>query len=154
MEINQLYSKENIEKAYKLKDRFLSLSELLAALRQKSIPAEQAEKINRHVDSVNKFSGTNQEFSKKISTEQKSILKIVINELKIVPVNYYRNLWTALGMSAFGIPFGVVFGLLVGNMAFLAIGLPIGMGVGVVLGSNMDKKAATEHRQLDVVIKY
>ncbi|MBK7426436.1 MAG: hypothetical protein IPI60_05050 [Saprospiraceae bacterium] len=118
------------------------------------MPAEQAEKINRHVDSVNKFSGTNQEFSKKISTEQKSILKIVINELKIVPVNYYRNLWTALGMSAFGIPFGVVFGLVVGNMAFLAIGLPIGMGVGVVLGSNMDKKAATEHRQLDVVIKY
>jgi ABC-type phosphate/phosphonate transport system permease subunit len=154
MEINQLESRENIEKAHKLEDRFLSLTRLLEVLQQKSIPDEQIEKINQHVDSVNMFTGTNQDFSKKISSEQKNILKIVINELKFVPVNYYRKLWTALGMSAFGIPFGVVFGLIIGNMAFLAIGLPIGMGVGMVVGSNMDKKAARENRQLDIVIKY
>lgn len=154
MEIIQLDSRENIEKANKLEDRFLSLSGLLAALRQKSIPAEQTERINLHVDSVNKFSGTNQELSKKISTEQKNILKIVINELKIVPINYHRNLWMSLGMSAIGIPVGAAIGIASGNMAMLAIGLPIGMSVGLGIGINMDKKAAAENRQIDVLIKY
>lgn len=154
MEIIQLRERENIEKANKLQDRYLSLMGLLASLRQKTIPSEQLDKINKRIESVNSFQGSNQELSKKISSEQKSILKISINELKIVPVNYFRNLWMVLGMSAFGIPIGAAFGVIVGNMAFLAIGLPIGMALGLALGNYMDKKAEAENRQIDVVIKY
>lgn len=154
MEIIQLRERENIEKANKLQDRYLSLMGLLASLRQKNIPSEQLEKINKSIESVNSFQGSNQELSKKISSEQKSILKISINELKVVPVNYFRNLWMVLGMSAFGIPIGAAFGMIVGNMALLAIGLPIGMALGMALGIHMDKNAKAENRQINVVIKY
>jgi hypothetical protein len=55
----------------------------------------------------------------------------------------------AIGMAVFGIPLGVVFGMSPGNMAFIGIGLPIGLGV----GSEKDKKAFREDRQLDIEIK-
>jgi len=35
----------------------------------------------------------------------------------------------------------------------LGIGLPIGMAIGVKVGSNMDKKAFNEGRQLDFEVK-
>lgn len=86
--------------------------------------------------------------------QQTEILKFVEKELKIVPKNYYRNLWVALGMSAFGLPLGVAFGLSIGNMGLMALGLPIGMAIGVLVGSSMDKKALEQGRQLDIEIKY
>jgi hypothetical protein len=39
-------------------------------------------------------------------------------------------------------------------LGFIGIGLPIGMAIGMIVGTNMDKKAFTEGRQLDVVLKY
>ena len=73
--------------------------------------------------------------------------------MKLVPKFYYRNLWMVLGMSAFGIPLGVAFSMSIKNMAFIGIGLPIGMAIGMIVGTNMDKKAFDEGRQLDVVLK-
>jgi hypothetical protein len=74
-------------------------------------------------------------------------------ELKVVPKNYYRTLWMALGMSAFGLPIGTAIGLFLGNIGLLAVGLPIGMGIGAVVGTNMDKKALAEGRTMDIEIK-
>ena len=74
-------------------------------------------------------------------------------ELKIVPKNYYRNLWMVLGMSAFGLPLGVAFGLSLGNIGLLAIGLPIGMAIGTLVGSKLDKKALESGKQLDIELK-
>ena len=79
------------------------------------------------------------------------IFRLLEKELKIVPKNYYRNTWLALGMATFGIPFGVIFGMALGNMAFMSIGLPIGMGIGMAIGEKMDQKAQKEGRQLNLV---
>ena len=53
-----------------------------------------------------------------------------------------------LGMSSFGLPMGVAFGLALGNIGLMGLGLPIGMGIGLAVGTNMDKKALAEGRQL------
>jgi hypothetical protein len=55
-------------------------------------------------------------------------------------------------MSIFGAPIGVALGISLGSMAFLGLGLPIGMIVGIAVGTNMDRKAKAEGRQLDVEV--
>jgi hypothetical protein len=82
------------------------------------------------------------------------LIKLIEKEVKLVPKNYYRNLWLTLGMAGFGIPIGVAFGASLGNMAFIGVGLPIGLAFGIALGTGMDKKALAEGRQLDLEIKY
>jgi hypothetical protein len=39
-------------------------------------------------------------------------------------------------------------------MAFLGVGLPIGMAMGMAIGTDMDKKAFKEGRQIDLEIKH
>ncbi|PHN04033.1 hypothetical protein CRP01_24435 [Flavilitoribacter nigricans DSM 23189 = NBRC 102662] len=107
-------------------------------------------RINTEINDINTFPGEGKDLKRKIRAVRTSILKIVEKELKLVPRNYYRNQWMALGMSVFGIPLGVVFGSALGNLAFLGIGLPIGMSIGLAVGTNMDQKAQKEGRQLDV----
>ncbi len=89
-----------------------------------------------------------------IKKKQTRIIKLLEKEVKLVPKNYYRNLWLVLGMVTFGIPIGVAFGTSLGNMAFIGIGLPIGLAIGIAVGSGLDKKAFEEERTLDVEIKY
>ncbi len=130
------------------------LGELLKQLGTKNLPATVTEKINRHISVLNNANFEGRELKKTVKRQQTEILKFVEKELKIVPKNYYRNLWVALGMSAFGLPLGVAFGLSIGNMGLMALGLPIGMAIGVLVGSSMDKKALEQGRQLDIEIKY
>lgn len=133
---------------------YLQLGELLKQLGTKNLPATVTEKINRHISVLNNANFEGRELKKTVKKQQTEILKFVEKELKIVPKNYYRNLWVALGMSAFGLPLGVAFGLSIGNMGLMALGLPIGMAIGVLVGSSMDKKALEQGRQLDIEIKY
>ena len=56
-------------------------------------------------------------------------------------------------MSVFGLPIGAALGLSFGNMGLIGIGLPLGGCVGIFVGSQMDKKAFEEGRQLDIEIK-
>ncbi|MAM30687.1 MAG: hypothetical protein CMC13_16865 [Flavobacteriaceae bacterium] len=101
----------------------------------------EIEKVNTIQDSA---------YKKQLLKSRTKILRILEKELKLVPKNYYRNLWLALGMSVFGIPMGAAFGVALDSMAFLGIGLPIGMVIGMAVGSEMDKKAAKENRQLNI----
>ena len=90
------------------------------------------------------------ELRKKIKKTRSKILKLLEKEAKIVPKNYYQKTWMVLGMTVFGIPMGVIFGTSLGNMSFIGIGLPIGMALGIAIGSQMDKKAFEEGRQLNL----
>ena len=116
----------------------------------KQIPSEIAISVNQDIEGINSFSGSNKDLFKQLRKSQSNILKLIENELKLVPKNLYRSRWLAIGMSAFGIPFGVAFGVSFDNMAYLGIGIPIGMIVGMVIGAGMDKKAFEEGRQLDM----
>lgn len=138
------------EKSIKKLDTF---DKLIAALQHSEIPDNVAESINREVDSVNEAAaGTEEQLLKQVAKAQRNILNIASKELKLVPKNFYRLLWTSLGMAAFGIPIGVAFGASVGNMGLMAVGLPIGLAIGIAVGTVLDKKAKEEGKQLDLDI--
>ncbi|MFY0483174.1 hypothetical protein ACI6PS_11255 [Flavobacterium sp. PLA-1-15] len=133
---------------------YAQLGALLQELEKKTLSDEVVRSINQDIEELNSTSASGSSLEKLAKQKQTNIVKLVEKHHKIVPQNYYRNIWLAVGMSAIGLPIGTLFGLLMGNMALLAIGLPIGMGIGVVVGTNMDKKAAAEGRQLDIELKH
>jgi hypothetical protein len=144
----------NIENDKKLFENYISFEKLITELEEKEIPIEIKNFINHEIEEINSFSGSNIALSKRIRKAQSSILKRLEKDLKLVPKNYYRGMWLALGMSAFGIPIGLGIALSIGNMAFLGIGLPIGMVIGIAIGTAMDKKAMDTGKQLDFEMKY
>lgn len=151
MEIKSLAKRTVIEKDEKLNLIFAQFQKLLSELRKQKLTNEIIEKLNVFIEELNSTHET--EFKKQLKLKQTKIVKLLEKELKIVPKNYYRNIWLAVGMAAFGVPIGVSFGLSMGNLGLLGLGLPIGMAIGIAIGTGMDKKAFEEGRQLDVVLK-
>ena len=154
MNIVDLKSREDISSDVKLSGVYSQLDEILQELNKKELPQSVIETINKDIEEVNSTLFTDSKLKKLVKKKQTKIIQLVEKELKIVPKNYYRNLWLAVGMSAFGVPIGVLLGSITGNMGLLAIGLPIGMGIGIAVGTRMDTKASEEGRQLDMEIKY
>jgi hypothetical protein len=152
MPINNLHLNPAFSQDKKLTDKATNFQQLISELNKKDIPESIATSINSDIDALNGFSGSVRDMLSLFRKKQATILKTLEKELKLVPKNHYRNLWLALGMSAFGIPLGVAFGISMGNLGLLGIGLPIGLGIGVVLGTSLDKKAKDGGKQLDVVM--
>lgn len=152
MKIKDLIKRPTITNNEKLIGPYTQFTELLKVLESKELPEEIINTINNGVDKVNSVSES--ELRKQLKKTQTEIIKLIEKELKLVTKNYYRNTWLAVGMAAFGIPLGVAFGASLGNMAFIGIGLPIGMVIGIAVGTNMDKKALEEERQIDLELKY
>lgn len=152
MKINDLNQKQDIENNVKLKEAYIQFEKLLFELRKKDLPDGLVMSINKDIEELNSISSSGDELRKTVKNIQARIIKILEKEMKLVPKNYYRNLWLSLGMGVFGIPIGVALGASFGDMTFLGIGLPIGLAVGLAVGSGMDKKAFEEGRQLDVEI--
>lgn len=152
MEIRNLQIIAPINTNSQLQQRVDQFENLLSELRKKTLAESLVEAINKMIDEINSVT-TEKELQKILRKKQFRLIQLLEKEAKIVPKFYYRNLWLALGMSAFGIPMGVVFGLIIKNMAFIGIGLPIGMSIGIAVGTAMDKKALDEGRQLDIVLK-
>lgn len=153
MKLTPLVSKTSFEENPKLAKASTNLSSLIFAIEKKSIPLIQARKVNEITAGVNNLSSPDSELLKQIKSAQATIIKLLDQELKIVPQNHYQLQWLVLGMAAFGIPLGVVFGSVLGNLAFMGIGLPIGMALGIAVGTSKDNKAKEEGHQLDWVAK-
>ena len=150
MKINELKKRPEILQDEKLKEAFLQFEKLLDELRNRNLPDDLIIEINRNIDEINTSSGRN--FRKIFRRNQTRIIRTLEKELKIVPKNYYRKLWTTLGIAVYGIPFGFSFGLSLGNMAFIGLGLPLGLAIGMNVGSGMDRKALREGRQMETEI--
>jgi len=154
MKIIELNQKPDIDLNVRLKEKYLQFEKLLIELRKRELPDGLVMSINKDIEDLNSISCSGDELRKLVRTKQTSIIKILENELKVVTKNYYRNLWLAIGMAAFGVPIGVAIGTSLGNMAFMGIGFPIGLAIGMAVGIGMDKKAFEEGRQIDLEIKY
>lgn len=152
MEFKELNKNPNIGQDKKLMDKYIVFEKLINELKKKDIPSEIVNAVNHHIEEINFFTGSDKDLLKQLKNSQAAILKLIEKELKLVTKNHYRNIWLALGMSAFGMPIGVAIGISSGNMGLLAIGLPIGMAIGIFAGTAMDKKANETGKQLDVVI--
>ena len=148
MELKSINPRADIaqnKKAYKSFSQFMGFLEVL---KQQDLTDVVIEKLNTEIDKIN--SATLKKLNTQIKRSQIKILQIIEKEQKLVPKNYYKKTWLALGMSAFGIPIGVAFGFALDNMAFLAIGLPIGLALGMAVGAQLDKKAEKEGRQMNI----
>jgi len=154
MTLSNLQSIPNQGNEPKLQKAFIQFEKVLTEIQKKDLPERVTLPVNKHIDEINITISQGIVSKKLIRKAQSNILKLLEKELKIVPKNYYRNLWMALGMASFGIPIGVAMGTALDNLGLMAIGLPIGLAVGVGVGSGMDKKALDEGRQLDVEIDY
>ncbi len=150
MEIIELNKNDTNIKVNNSIEQFKQLNKLL---NDKKLPVNIIEKINFEIELLNSSQLVGNSLVHLIKKKQNKIIRLTEKELKIVPKNYYRNLWMVLGMSAFGLPLGVAFGLSMGNIGLLAIGLPIGTGIGVLVGSKLDKKASESGKQLDIELK-
>lgn len=150
MEIIELNKNDTNIKVNNSIEQFKQLNKLL---NDKKLPVNIIEKINFEIELLNSSQLVGNSLLHLIKKKQNKIIRLTEKELKIVPKNYYRNLWMVLGMSAFGLPLGVAFGLSMGNIGLLAIGLPIGTGIGVLVGSKLDKKASESGKQLDIELK-
>jgi hypothetical protein len=153
MNNKQLNNNPNVFSDNKLIKIYSQFGELIKELRKRELPENIEKLINDSVDQINSSAHSESELKKFIKQKQSSILKQVEKELKVVPKNYYRNLWMLFGFTAFGLPIGVVFGLSIGNIGLLGIGLPIGMFIGLGLGIMLDKKALNQGRQLNIEIE-
>ncbi len=151
MEIIHLNKTDNTNN--KLSHSIELLNRLIQLLNDKKLPIEIVEKINANIEELNSSQVVGNALSDLIKKKQNTIIKLTEKELKIVPKNYYKNLWTVLGMSIFGLPLGVSIGLSLGNIGLLAIGLPIGMVIGMLVGARLDKKALESGNQLDIELK-
>lgn len=155
MTINKLRGVKNLDSDIRLNQLYNQFDTLLNELRYRRLPDSIIQTINNEVEEINTSNSlTTADLRKVIKKKQTAILKLIENELKLVPKNYHRNLWLALGMTVFGIPLGVLAGVLLKKPGLFAIGLPIGVAIGVTVGTAMDKKAVKENRQLNIEIKY
>lgn len=136
----------------KLSRQYDHLQALIHELYQKAAAKDLDAIVVPEVESLNALPSDvkEKEFQKQLYKRQASILQKVEKNLKIVPKEYYKNQWLALGMATFGIPIGVAFAMAIDNMALFAIGLPIGMAIGIANGVRLDNKAKGEGRQLDL----
>lgn len=153
MEIKELHIKKANDSNKNTIDAINQFNRLLAVLRKRDLPKDFVVTINIEIDKINNSTTVDKGMRKQVRNSQSKIIRLLEKQLKLVPINYYRNTWLALGMAAFGIPLGTAYGLITGNMAYLAIGIPIGMVIGIGVGTIMDKKAMEEGRQLDIEIK-
>lgn len=153
MNIIELREKQIAAADAKLQATYLQFEAVLRELKMKELPADSMMRINERVEVVNTSSLTGKELKKLIKEQETIILKQVAKETKLVPKNYYRNLWTLFGISGIGLPIGVAIGLSADNIGLLGVGLPIGMSIGFSIGMLLDKKALAEGKQLNIEIK-
>lgn len=154
MKIIELKDRPGIEKNDRLHKSYTQYASLLSILDTKELTDETKISINTGTERLNSLQDTEKDFKKTLRKIQYSTVKLIEKEYKLVPKNYYRNMWMVVGMSAFGVPIGVAFGVSQGNMSFIGTGFPIGMVIGLALGTRLDKKALAAGRQLDMEIKY
>ena len=153
MNIIELKERDAISGNAKTNQVFSLFRKVIEEIKKKNLPREIIESVNQDIDEINSTSLTDRDFRKLVRQKQAKILKRLDKELKIVPKNYYRIVWLAVGMGGIGTPIGVAVWLSTGNIAFIGAGIPIGMAIGFALGMSMDKKALKEGRQLDVEVE-
>ncbi len=148
MELEKLRPRAISESAKGFGKQYLLLQNLLEELQGRTLPDHVMENLNGHIRKINDLNDADPGLERELKSSRNAIIKVLEKELKLVPKDYYKKLWMALGMTVFGLPLGLAFGLSIGNIGMMAIGLPIGMAIGVAVGSRMDQKALQEGRQL------
>ncbi len=152
MELEGLKTRNFSEKKRALSKEYSLLEQLVQELQNSELPPEVVVELNTEIFRLNAVLDNDLKLYFYVKLVKKKILKTLHNDLEIVPKNYYRNLWLALGMSVFGLPLGVILSAILDNTISIAIGLPIGLAIGLAVGAEMDKRALENNKQLELEI--
>ena len=148
MAAKSLKPREGLEPKSRLFKKYGALEKLCRDLEGRFLPAETEAGINLALAALNILPTSDPSFPRRVAATLRRIFRMLQKDLGLVPRNYYRGQWMALGMAAFGVPIGTALGVITGNMGLLGIGIPVGMTLGMAIGTNLDKKAEREGRQL------
>lgn len=149
--LNKIHEIDNSSELHKV---YVQFEKFLNELHFKWLPHRLITTINEEINALNSFSGSEFDWRKKLKKTQTKIVKLLEKEIKFVPINYYRKHWLDMGMGALGIPIGFGLAAYFGNVTFFGVGLALGAIVGLKVGSQMDKRAYNEGRQINVNIKF
>ena len=152
MTIIELKSRTEIQQNKKLENKYILLNNLILELKSRELGDNTVRFINEEVVLLNAINEPNQLLGKQIKKSQSKILKLLEQDYKLVPKNYYRKKWLAIGMAAFGIPFGAAFGAGLGNMSYIGVGIAVGIALGAGLGTKKDQEAFEKGNQLNFEI--
>ncbi len=125
---------------------------LLQEVHKMELPPEVIVSLNSELEMLHSFSGGEKQFFKKLKNTKTVLLKILYKEVSVVPKNHYRNLWIAIGLFAIGIPMGIFLSHFLDNSIYMGLGISIGSAIGLIIGSNLDKQAEVEGRQIAIRI--
>jgi hypothetical protein len=128
------------------------LGELIHELNYRELPPEVVVVMNTEIDRLNTLADDHNRLRAGMRAVKRKLLKSALDDLELVPKNYYRNMWLALGMSVIGLPLGALFYVLQDNYSFISFGFLIGMVLGLAIGTEMDKRALEDNRQLQLEI--
>ncbi len=144
--------REDLGGKKRLSKKYKRFQELINDLRNKKLPAETIDSINKNIELVNACSNVDKAFGKTLRKCQSAILNVLEKELKMVPKNHYQTKWMGMGMVMFGIPIGIALSAGIDNYGMIGAGIAIGIGIGVAVGMDMDRKAKDEGRQLNFLL--
>ena len=134
----------------KLNKAYDKIDCLLTEVGKKELPADSLEEINQRITLLNHFDGEEKILRKKIERFYSEILKLLKDQLGIVPRNYHQNIWMAYGLALFGLPIGVVMSTMTDTPAFMGVGLPIGLSIGMIYGMLKDRKVKMQNKQINI----
>lgn len=156
MEIKELRVRKSIP-GKKNQEAYFYFQQFIEELQKRDLPGKIISSVNASVEEINGIPSVEKNLGREIKQHQKRIVKLVEKELKIVPRNYYQNIWLVYGMAFFGLPIGFGFTAMLGNFGLLTFGLgtgmALGLAIGVSVGKHLDKKALEEGRQLDAELR-
>ena len=124
--------------------------QLVQEVQRMELPPEVVVELNTELEKLESQSAFGKKFFKQLKKSKAVLLKILYQEVRVVPKNHYRDLWIALGLSAIGIPLGIFLMFFLNGSSAIAIGIALGSAMGIVIGNNLDRQAEAEGRQMAI----
>ena len=148
MKISTCHINENLLSDKLVLKEQTTLNEYIQRVNKKRIPIKVGRVINKWMSEINRQRDDEKKTIQLIRRNKQKIESLLLQELNWVKKGYYQNLWTAIGISAIGIPLGVAIGTAVDNTGMIAIGICLGIPIGLYIGRTKDKQAEEKGRQI------
>lgn len=151
MELKNLNKNQSFGSDKKQALRYTFLNNLINELKERELPSEIIIAINKEIEELNAFSGSDKKLLKQARKAKSTLLKLIEEELGLVLKYHYQNSWMAYGMLA-GVLFSTIFSQLGFANTWNSLGMGISMGLifGMLAGKNRDEKAFKEGKQLNL----
>ena len=124
--------------------------QLIQEIQRMELPPEVIVELNTELEKLELQLVFQKKFYEQIKTSKAVLLNILFKEVGVVPINHYRDLWIALGLSGIGLPLGIFLSFFMDNSSAIALGIALGCSMGIVIGSNLDNQAEAEGRQMAI----